>query len=155
MHACSRPISATPRVQHRSPSEASQEAHATVCHRVVAEEEPVVGCLVPVGVPVPAGVEDLVGEVLGGDPGHGPPGGLVDGRVAGEQPGVGALVPPPLGGGAAEGHQTSHQQDQGKLHAFSPASRTLLDATDAGNRAIGWSALRGRVSPDRSGRSES
>ena len=56
---------------------------------------------------------------------------LVGGRVASEQPGVGApalsgalvppgalappgaLVPPSLGGGAGEGHQTSHQEDQG------------------------------------------
>ena len=105
-------------------NQASQEAH-----RVVA----VVGSLVPAGVPVP---------LLGGDPGHGPTGCLVDGRVGSEQSGggalacPGALVPPPLG--AAEGHQTSHQEDQGYLRAFSPASRTLLDwpATQAGLETI-------------------
>ena len=115
-------VSREPR-ENGSPGVATGEPETPVQDRVVAEEDPVVAVPVacrPASVVVPpAGVEDLVGEVLGAGPQDGAPGGLVDRRVAGEE--AGALVPasarPALRSGEAHGEQEAGEEGQGeKLH---------------------------------------
>ena len=109
---------------HRSCSESSQETQQPVGHRGVVED-PVVGVGVPVGVPVCAGVEDLVSEVLSGGPRRSPPGCRVYGLVAREEAGVGLAVlgpaagpgtGPALGSGGDQGqHKEAASQGQ-QLH---------------------------------------
>ena len=146
-------------LSHRRPSEAQDPPQDSVTDGVVAED-PVIGAGGgrPVGVSgaaAPAGVQNLVAEVLRAGPQSGPPRRGVDGLIAGEEAGVGGRVgaggppvegraptvgwpPAALGGRAGQGQHCGGEEEVGELHVCSFVWR--LSDSSLSLQAGGWTA---------------
>ena len=125
-------------MSHGGCGETSEESKDPVVNVRVAED-PVVGPLrvaVPGAAPVPAGVEHLVGKVLGSGAQSGSPGSRVDGLVAREEPRVGrvpVLVPAlgsvpgqagsVLGGRGGKDKEGGKNCEERNLHLFQPSDK--------------------------------